>query len=147
MARLLRGTIRQQGLVLDDESLEKMVSLGCTFSAMPWVKIRIQCNGVSFMDMHVGQYIYIYTYIHTYIHTCVCVCMCVYCMYGTLRIQYTCLCFAGVYLICRYVLIYTRFCENIGVWDCMEITKDIKYGLDWIGLVSPYMGDTPHRTS
>ena len=77
--------------------------------------------------------IYIYTYIHTYIHVCVCVCMCVYCMYGTLHIQYTCLCFAGVYLICRYVLIYTRFCENIGVWDCMEITKDIKYGLDWIG--------------
>jgi len=41
MARLLRGTIHQQGLALDDEAVEKMVSLGCSFSA-PWVKMRIQ---------------------------------------------------------------------------------------------------------
>ena len=80
MARLLRGTIRQQGLVLDDEAVEKMVSLGCTFSAMPWVKIRIQCNGVSFMDMHVGHYIYNYIYIYTYIHMCVYVCVYTVCM-------------------------------------------------------------------
>ena len=30
MARLLRGTIHQQGLALDDEAVEKMVSLGCS---------------------------------------------------------------------------------------------------------------------
>ena len=98
MARLLRGTIRQQGLVLDDESLEKMVSLGCTFSAMPWVKIRIQCNGVSFMDMHVGQYIYIYTYIHTYIHTYMCVCVCMYvCILYVWDIAYT----VYMFMLCR----------------------------------------------
>ena len=87
MARLLRGIIRQQGLVLDDEAVQKMVSLGCTFSAMPWVKIRIQCNGLQWGIIHgyACGTLYIYT----------CVCMCVYCMYGTWRMQYTCLCFAG----------------------------------------------------
>jgi hypothetical protein len=101
-----------------------MVSLGCTFSAMPWVKIRIQCNGLQWGIIH-G-----YACGTLYIYMCVYVCI-LYVWDMAYAVYMFMLC--RVYVICRYVLIYTRLCENIGVWDCMQITKDIKDGLDWIG--------------
>lgn len=44
MARLLRGTIRQQGLVLDDESLEKMVSISTARCMSPSDRQTTRCD-------------------------------------------------------------------------------------------------------
>ena len=76
MARLLRGTLHQQGSLLDDAAVETTLSLGEAMGDPSWICTYIQ-EHIYIYNLSISVYIYIYilykymymyVYVYIYIH-------------------------------------------------------------------------------